>query len=116
MCSMLNKYCQFCIIFQLLGRLYQRCDAKTCICPKGREHHLNGTKFEIVRCEVLIFLHVILNAEIFEVNQNTQFCSSSYLHFFSPVAAEVFTYIVETCSNDLLYTYVKSIQTMKGKC
>ena len=36
----------------VLGRLYQRCDAKVCKCPKGREHHLNGSKFEIVRCEV----------------------------------------------------------------
>jgi len=37
--------------FESQGRLYQRCDAKVCKCPKGREHHLNGSKFEIVRCE-----------------------------------------------------------------
>ena len=62
---MLITYCQFYVKIQFLGRLYQRCDAKKCNCPKGREHHLNGTKFEIVRCEVLIFFYVILHTEIY---------------------------------------------------
>ena len=77
----LNKYCQFYIIFQLLGRLYQRCDAKKCNCPKGREHHLNGTKFEIVRCEVLIFLYIILHAEIYLI-QLIQTVSFDHYHIY----------------------------------
>ena len=32
------------------GRLHQRCDLPDCECPKGREHHIAGTGFEIVRC------------------------------------------------------------------
>ena len=48
----MNEIMKVEMIFFILGRLYQRCDAKVCQCPKGREHHLNGSKFEIVRCEV----------------------------------------------------------------
>ena len=32
------------------GRLHQRCDVPACLCPKGREHHMAGTDYEIVRC------------------------------------------------------------------
>ena len=33
------------------GQLYNRCDADKCLCPKGRMHTLNGTYFELIRCE-----------------------------------------------------------------
>lgn len=36
--------------FTAMGRLHQRCDVPACLCPKGREHHMAGTDYEIVRC------------------------------------------------------------------
>jgi len=30
---------------------YNRCDAVECSCPRGRENHRAGTKYEIVKCE-----------------------------------------------------------------
>ena len=37
--------------FQEQGQLYSTCDASKCLCPKGRKHTLNGTYFELIRCE-----------------------------------------------------------------
>jgi len=37
--------------FQAQGELYAQCDSKKCLCPKGRKHSLNGTYFELIRCE-----------------------------------------------------------------
>jgi len=37
--------------FQEQGQLYSKCDAPKCLCPKGRKHTLNGTYFELIRCE-----------------------------------------------------------------
>ena len=34
------------------GRLHQHCDAGDCSNPKGRENHLPGTPFEIIRCNL----------------------------------------------------------------
>lgn len=38
--------------FTAMGRLHQRCDVPVCECLKGREHHVAGTDFEIVRCSL----------------------------------------------------------------
>ena len=37
--------------FEEQGRLYSKCDSTKCLCPKGRKYTLNGSKFELIRCE-----------------------------------------------------------------
>ena len=44
------SFVSFELIFSLSGRLPQRCDVNNCLCPKGREYHMAGTDFEIIRC------------------------------------------------------------------